>query len=172
MKLVQLVSSVVVCSSWLLMTPAMAVETMAYEESVKATDSRNLTKKSYRHARGGYPRLHGLELTEQQQQELKALHQTFRQQLTAQGSRQERGKQQQALQALLQADYFDETQARILLEQQQQSRLERQLAVLQWRHAVQQILTEEQLQQWQQKQPRQRSAKRASRWQRQGSSAL
>lgn len=174
MKLIQFVSGVMVCSSWLVITPVAAVDSMAQSESVMAADSRAQLKKSYRHARGGYPRLHGLELTEQQQQELAALHQVFRQQLKAQETRTERAKQRRALQALMQADYFDETQARILLEQQQQSRLERQLAILQWRHAVHQVLTEEQQQQWRQATPwRPSSEKRASRWQRRkGSSPL
>jgi protein CpxP len=171
MKLAQLVSSVMVCSSLLVMAPSIAAEPVSQSGSAKAT-IQDAAKKQHRQSRGTYPRLHGIELTEQQQQELQALRQTFRQQRT-EGSRQGHAEHKQAMQALLQADYFDETQARLLLEQQQQSKLERHLAALQWRHAVYQLLTEEQQQQWQQqRRSRQGSAERPSRWQRKGNSTL
>ncbi|MDP4535055.1 Spy/CpxP family protein refolding chaperone [Alkalimonas collagenimarina] len=178
MKVVQFVSSIMVCSSLLVMAPTMAVESAAQLESAKATysrddarNSRDGGKKKYRPSYGGAPRLHGIELTEQQQ-ELRALRQTHRHQFKGQDDRQHRAEHRQAMQRLMQADYFDENQARIVLEQQQQSRLEHQLAELQWRHAVYQLLTEEQRQQWQQMPPRQRGAKRSSGGQRQGKSTV
>lgn len=172
MKVVQFVSSIMVCSSLLVMAPTMAVEPAVQLESAKATYNRDGGKKKYRPSYGGAPRLHGIELTEQQQQELRALRQTHRHQFKGQDDRQHRAEHRQAMQRLMQADYFDENQARIVLEQQQQSRLEHQLAELQWRHAVYQLLTEEQRQQWQQMPPRQRGAKRSSGGQRQGKSTV
>lgn len=176
MKVVQFVSSIMVCSSLWVMAPTMAVESAVQLESAKATysrddaiNSRDGGKKKYRPSYGGTPRLHGIELTEEQQQDLRALRQTHRHQFKGQDDRPHRAEHRQAMQRLMQADYFDENQARIVLEQQHQSRVEHQLAALQRRHAVYQLLTEEQRQQWP---PRKRGAKRSSGWQCQGKSTV
>lgn len=101
-----------------------------------------------------------LNLTDEQKQQLQALRREHRQQA---GDRAGQREQHQQLQQLVQADNFDATAARLLLEQRQQQQLERQLAKLEFRHQVWQLLTNEQREQLQQQRseakPRQRSGR-------------
>ncbi|MCC5825180.1 Spy/CpxP family protein refolding chaperone [Alkalimonas sp.] len=100
--------------------------------------------------------LRQLALSDAQKQQLQAMRQEQRAQY---GDRAEQRQQRQQLQQLVQADSFDATAARLLLEQHQQQQLERQLAMLEFRHQFWQQLTPEQREQWQQqrseRQPRQ-----------------
>ena len=114
-----------------------------------------------RHAAEGHAFRH-LALTDEQKQQLQALRQAQRAQ---HGDRAEQRAQRQQLQQLVQADSFDATAARLLLEQRQQQQLERQLAMLEFRHQFWQLLTAEQREQLQQRseqRPYQRSQRRTN----------
>lgn len=103
--------------------------------------------KSYKMQRGSFSyqkMLAGLELTASQQQQLQLLMKEHK------ASKPERAGSAEiriALRQLVRADYFDETAATELLQQQQQQRLQQRLAQLQLRHQVYQLLTPEQRQQ-------------------------
>lgn len=92
----------------------------------------------------GWAGRHGwqqLNLTEAQKQQLRALRREHRAEA---GTRAGQRAQHQQLRQLVQADSFDATAARLLLEQRQQAQLEQQLARLTFRHQVWQLLTDEQ----------------------------
>lgn len=112
---------------------------------------------AYRAGRGGWQQL---DLSEEQKLQLQALRREHRLQV---GDRAGQREQQQQLQQLVQADTFDATAARLLLEQSQQQQLDRQLAKLEFRHQLWQLLTPEQREQLQQQRseakPRQRGGR-------------
>lgn len=85
--------------------------------------------------------LKGLDLTESQQKQIKALTDTFR---ANQPERADMQAQREKLQAFVKADHFDSNAVRALLEQQQTIRLDREVAVLQYMHDVRAVLTAEQ----------------------------
>ncbi|GAA0551480.1 hypothetical protein GCM10009098_18900 [Rheinheimera aquimaris] len=99
--------------------------------------------------------LAGLDLTDNQREQIKQLMQQQREAFKREGRDNAAHLQ---LQALLIAEQFDESAARQLLEQQQQRAVEKRLTMLKLQHQVLQVLTEEQRQQlaekhqhWQQK---------------------
>ncbi|NRQ41062.1 Spy/CpxP family protein refolding chaperone [Rheinheimera sp. YQF-2] len=105
--------------------------------------------------------LAGLELTDSQQAQIKQLMQQHRQ---VRRATDEKGETRRQMRELLAAEQFDETAARLLLEQQQQQVLTQRLAGLKLQHQILQLLTEEQRQQlgekrakWQQKKLRHNS---------------
>ncbi len=85
--------------------------------------------------------LKNLDLTEAQQSQIKALTEKFR---ATQPQRDAKMAERDQLQALVKADTFDSTAARILLEKQQAARIEQQLTALQYMHDVRAVLTPEQ----------------------------
>ncbi|MBS3797437.1 Spy/CpxP family protein refolding chaperone [Pseudoalteromonas sp. BDTF-M6] len=87
-----------------------------------------------------------LQLSEQQQTQIKAIMDANKQLKPQRGSRHE---SHQALQALTNtSDSFDEQAAREIIQAQQSKQLERKIAHLKSRHQVWNILTEEQQQKW------------------------
>lgn len=106
--------------------------------------------------------LASLDLTDSQQAQIKQLMQQHRTQQKA-IARDSDARQQ--LRGLMAADSFDEVAARQVLEQQQQQKVERQLAGLKLKHDILQLLTAEQRQQlaekqqkWQQKRQQRHSS--------------
>lgn len=124
-------------------------------------DGSRYNRQYRQHAAEGQ-RHHQLALSDEQKQQLQALRQAQRAQ---HGDRAEQRAQRQQLQQLVQADSFDATAARLLLEQRQQQQLERQLAMLEFRHQFWQLLTAEQREQMQQRseqRPYQRGQRRTN----------
>lgn len=92
--------------------------------------------------------LRRLSLTETQQatiRELVAEHRSARGEERGHG---ERMADTEAWQALMAAPQFDATTARELLEKRQAAHVNRQLSAMQLQHAIRQVLTDEQKQQW------------------------
>lgn len=85
--------------------------------------------------------LKGLELSDSQQQQIQTLVQ---QQRDNTKPRKERKAEMAKMQALVQAEQFDEAAVRALLQQIQQQRLENKLAMLKLQHDIRQLLTAEQ----------------------------
>jgi len=85
--------------------------------------------------------LKGLELSDSQQQQIQRLVQ---QQRDNTEPRKERKDEMAKMQALVQAEQFDEAAVRALLQQHQQQRLENKLAMLKLQHDIRQLLTAEQ----------------------------
>tara|TARA_Y100001951_G_C11105571_1_gene164516 strand:- start:42 stop:515 length:474 start_codon:yes stop_codon:yes gene_type:complete len=108
--------------------------------------------KSYKSARTGFSyqkMLASIELTPEQQQQLKQLMKEHR---TDKPKRQRENSERDEMRQLLQADYFDEVAVTALLQQHQQQRLATRVAQLKLRHQIQQLLTPEQRQQLAEKQ--------------------
>lgn len=85
--------------------------------------------------------LKGLELSASQQQQIKTLVQQHRGDMEP---RKERKDEMAKMQALMQAEQFDEAAVRALLQQHQQQRLENKLSILKLQHDIRQLLTTEQ----------------------------
>jgi periplasmic protein CpxP/Spy len=106
--------------------------------------------------------LSGLELTEQQREQIQQLVQQHRTEQQASAAEKSLHNQKQAL---LAADNFDEMAVRDLLRLQQQNQLEKRVAGLKLQHQILQVLSVEQRQQlaqkrakWQQKKQQRRSS--------------
>lgn len=83
-----------------------------------------------------------IDLQPEQKSQIKQLMQQYRAEMRA-----AKTASREQMQTLMQADNFDEQQARLLLQQQQDNRLERQLSRIKLRHQILQILNDEQRQQ-------------------------
>ncbi|SEA05286.1 Spy/CpxP family protein refolding chaperone [Alkalimonas amylolytica] len=176
MKLTTLISLFMASSLSMAAVPTLATELAAesvtaepqphgkrWQHSAKRAgmkqDFSRQDSRYHRHGAGG----HGyrqLALSDEQTQQLQALRQAQRAQ---HGDRAEQRAQRQQLQQLVQADNFDATAARLLLEQRQQQQLEHQLAMLEFRHQLWQLLTPEQREQWQQSKSERQTQRRSGR---------
>lgn len=85
--------------------------------------------------------LKGLDLTDAQREQIRVLMAASKADKADLAARQQ---QHDALQALIKAPQFDEAAARLLLEKQQASMLEHQLARLKLQHQIRAVLTDEQ----------------------------
>ncbi|MDX3773209.1 Spy/CpxP family protein refolding chaperone [Chromatiaceae bacterium AAb-1] len=83
----------------------------------------------------------GIELTDAQKQQVRQILEAEKPEREA---RKDRFGKHQALQALVNADYFDETAVRQALEAEQSQQLEQRVAKLKVRHQLYQVLTPEQ----------------------------
>ena len=97
--------------------------------------------------------LRGLELSDSQQQQIQTLVQQRRGDMAP---RKEHKPEMAEMQALMQAEQFDEAAVRALLQQHQQQRLESKLAMLKLQHDIRQLLTTEQREELDKKRQRRR----------------
>ncbi|AOT09585.1 Spy/CpxP family protein refolding chaperone [Pseudoalteromonas luteoviolacea] len=96
-------------------------------------EKRLLSDKAIRH----------LELTQTQQTELKAVFATYKAQLENLKEAYP-AKPREAFKAIIEADTFDKTQAQLLLEERSPKKQAFMLTILEARHAIHHILTDEQ----------------------------
>lgn len=111
------------------------------------------------HAKMTMKMFKGLELTAAQESQLKDMFAKRRQEKSAQPPA-NRTEFHQQLQQLVMADQFDKAAAQLILEQQQESQLQRQLQHLQFQHQLMAILTPEQKTLLQQRQAERRQHKK------------
>ncbi|MEJ2764504.1 CpxP family protein [Photobacterium sp. MCCC 1A19761] len=91
-----------------------------------------------------------LDLSDAQQQQLKAMRQSKREAMKAGGNREQMQAHHQQMQALMMADTFDEAAARTLAQSMIDQQVERRVAMMKNRHEMFSMLTDEQKTRFQQ----------------------